>query len=430
MALTENLLGEDINPFNDNQLANNNNICQLRLSFLNSSQKAITFTEVTGIAAHLESDLSGWYGIESLIGRDTSGKTYDIDIRHAWTDKVFQQNLIDYGWTESILLSSPVKLNRSKLIIYLCEDTIQIPSENIFQPTPKEFLITGYWQEVIHLYLKKLDSYPFNLAIGSLNSFDSSVAEKQSKSKSGDSRPLISIITVVKNGEKYIEQTIQSVINQTYSNIEYVIVDGGSTDRTLDIVKKYENEISYWISEPDEGISDAFNKGVSYSHGFLIGILSADDLYFQASVIEKIFTQFEITPSSSFYFGDCLYDSKGSICKVKGDNEYARKLSFFMPHIHHPTVLMKREVLVKIPFSTSYKLSMDYHLFLRLSKQGLTGNKYDGIITIIRNCGVSNRFYYQTRKEVFKASTEQGTSILLAGFIYIILVIKYWIKNA
>ena len=92
--------------------------------------------------------------------------------------------------------------------------------------------------------------------------------------------PLISIITVVYNGEKHLEETIQSVINQTYPNVEYVIIDGGSTDGTLDIIKKYEDYIDYWVSEKDKGIYDAMNKGIELAFGNLIGILGGDDIFF------------------------------------------------------------------------------------------------------------------------------------------------------
>jgi glycosyltransferase involved in cell wall biosynthesis len=101
------------------------------------------------------------------------------------------------------------------------------------------------------------------------------------------SEPLVSIITVVFNGERYLEETIKSVINQTYKNIEYIIIDGGSTDNTLNIIKKYEDKIDYWISEKDKGIYDAINKGIKLSRGELIGIINADD-YYEIDVLEKV----------------------------------------------------------------------------------------------------------------------------------------------
>ena len=88
---------------------------------------------------------------------------------------------------------------------------------------------------------------------------------------------LVSIITVTYNAEKYLEQTIRSVIAQTYPNIEYIIIDGGSTDGTIDINKKYSDRIAHWVSEPDKGIYDAMNKGIRFAHGELIGIVNASD---------------------------------------------------------------------------------------------------------------------------------------------------------
>jgi glycosyltransferase involved in cell wall biosynthesis len=97
--------------------------------------------------------------------------------------------------------------------------------------------------------------------------------------QSQENMPLITVVTVVRNGEAMLEETILSVINQTYQNIEYIIVDGASTDGTLDIVRKYEDRIDYWISEPDEGIYDAMNKGIRLAIGEFIGFLNSGDSY-------------------------------------------------------------------------------------------------------------------------------------------------------
>src|SRR5687768_15692501 len=91
--------------------------------------------------------------------------------------------------------------------------------------------------------------------------------------------PLVSIITIVFNGQKSIERAINSVLGQTYPNIEYIIIDGGSTDGTIDIIKKYQHKIAFWKSEPDNGIADAFNKGLSCAKGNIIGFVNADDWY-------------------------------------------------------------------------------------------------------------------------------------------------------
>ena len=101
------------------------------------------------------------------------------------------------------------------------------------------------------------------------------------------SLPVISIITITYNGEKHIEQTIQSVLGQTYPNIQYIIIDGGSTDQTLSIIKKYEQKLYYWVSEKDKGISDAFNKGIAKATGEIVGIINADDWY-EPAALEQV----------------------------------------------------------------------------------------------------------------------------------------------
>lgn len=100
--------------------------------------------------------------------------------------------------------------------------------------------------------------------------------------------PLITVITVVYNGAKHLEETIKSVLNQTYPNVEYIIIDGSSTDGTLDIIKKYEDKIDYWVSEPDEGIYDAMNKGITVAFGQWLNMLNSGDLYYDSLVVEKI----------------------------------------------------------------------------------------------------------------------------------------------
>jgi len=117
--------------------------------------------------------------------------------------------------------------------------------------------------------------------------------------------PLVSIITVVWNGEKFIERTIKSVINQTYSAIEYIIIDGGSQDKTLDIIKKYEKNISCWISEPDKGIFDAMNKGLRRAKGKYVWIISgAGDEIYDPTTLSKIF---KLNNDGDVYYGDLMY---------------------------------------------------------------------------------------------------------------------------
>ena len=118
--------------------------------------------------------------------------------------------------------------------------------------------------------------------------------------------PLISIVTVVYNGKVFLEETILSIINQTYKNIEYIIIDGGSTDGTVDIIKKYENKISYWISEKDNGIYDAMNKGIKKSTGEWINFMNAGDLFNDNNVLTNFYNKSLINDNVDFFYSDSV----------------------------------------------------------------------------------------------------------------------------
>ncbi len=183
--------------------------------------------------------------------------------------------------------------------------------------------------------------------------------------KSDPDHPLVSIITVCLNSAKYIEETIQSVLNQTYSNIEYIIVDGGSRDGTLGIIRRYEDRIAYWISEPDRGIYDAMNKGVSLATGELVGIINSDDWYFPDAVM-MVVEAYKTHPEVDVIFGNLMLlerKEKGLIfreSKIKMDDVF-KNFTF-----NHPTCFVSRRVYQKDRFNLRYKIAADYELMLRL----------------------------------------------------------------
>lgn len=174
-----------------------------------------------------------------------------------------------------------------------------------------------------------------------------------------DQLPLVSIITIVYNGERHIEQAIQSVVNQTYSNIEYIIIDGGSTDNTLSIVRKYEKKISVLVSEKDKGISDAFNKGLRLAQGEIIGIINADDWYEQHAVAEAV----KGIQGYDIAFGDLqLWKNGERDFVLKGNYDHLEKEM----SVNHPTVFVRTACYKQFGlFDLSYRCAMDYDLMLR-----------------------------------------------------------------
>ena len=205
--------------------------------------------------------------------------------------------------------------------------------------------------------------------------------------------PKISIITVVYNGEKYLEDTILSVINQTYNNIEYIIIDGGSTDNTLDIIKKYENDIHFWISEKDDGIYDAMNKGVLRAYGDWVLFLNSGDLLLD-NVLNLL--KEKINNNYSIIYGSIKILHQGNyITRYPKD---ISSLHYTMPFCHQ-AVIVKKSLLIKSPFNINYKLASDFDFFLKNINQKflyvpLTLVEYDLF-------GLSNKNAFDMMKEYF-----------------------------
>lgn len=185
--------------------------------------------------------------------------------------------------------------------------------------------------------------------------------------------PLVSIVTVTYNAEKTLARTLASVRAQTYPNIEHIIIDGGSNDGTLRLIQVNENTIAYWRSERDQGIYDAFNRGIVMSKGDYVGILNADD-YFEPDQIEKA-VDILLTTKAPFVHGDItMHGWKGLDVPLNGDPDYASKITLGMPSIHQVTVLCKTEVFKLYGlFLTRYLIAGDYEWFLRLTKFGVVG---------------------------------------------------------
>ena len=172
--------------------------------------------------------------------------------------------------------------------------------------------------------------------------------------------PLITVVTVVYNGAATLEQTILSVVNQTYDNVEYIIIDGASTDGTLDIVKKYEDKIDYWQSEPDKGIYDAMNKGIGLATGDYIAMLNSGDWYERAAVSEVVTVVKNEPKSDIIYAMMRIFSEKKKFLWVYGYGHNYIKHSM----ISHPTSFVKKTLYKKHKYNLNYRSAADYDLFL------------------------------------------------------------------
>jgi glycosyltransferase involved in cell wall biosynthesis len=194
------------------------------------------------------------------------------------------------------------------------------------------------------------------------------IRRKGTVKKSGPGRPLVSVITVVHNGEKHLEQAILSVLGQTYDNVEYIIVDGGSTDGTIDIIRKFDDRIDYWISEPDKGISDAMNKGILFSNGDLIAHLHADDYYADFSVISSVCSEYLRHPDALWLTGGIeIVDGNGNILQEIPVRKYSYRKLIHGNSILHPATFVTRRAFEKAgQFNEEYRYAMDYDLWIRI----------------------------------------------------------------
>ena len=178
-----------------------------------------------------------------------------------------------------------------------------------------------------------------------------------------DNNPFITIITVVYNGEKYLEQTIKSVINQTYKNIEYIIIDGGSTDGTLNIIKQYEEHITHWVSEPDKGLYDAMNKGISIAKGELIGMINSDDWY-ELNAVEIMVEAYKNNPTKSIFHAD-RYDIDDDGNKtVKKFHPSTFKFKYYGMTYNHPSMFITKEEYKIHLYNTELIALSDYQFVL------------------------------------------------------------------
>ncbi len=216
--------------------------------------------------------------------------------------------------------------------------------------------------------------------------------------------PKVSIITVCLNSAITIEQTIQSVVGQSYNNIEYIIIDGGSTDGTLDIIKKYEAHIAYWVSEPDNGIYDAMNKGTAHATGELIAFMNSDDWY-AAGAVELAAKNFVKTGADVLYGEVVIIDGTTELFmspqKVNLD-----RLCYYGMIAPHQGIFVRTSLQKKYMFDLSYRITADFKFLLTLYMEGKHFQYIKGKIAFYRLGGYSSNGYlfYKEMKSILTSN--------------------------
>jgi glycosyltransferase involved in cell wall biosynthesis len=241
----------------------------------------------------------------------------------------------------------------------------------------------------------------------------------------------VSIITAVFNGVRTVEDCIKSVKNQIHVNKEHIVIDGASSDGTVCVLKKYENVLTSWVSEPDNGIYDAMNKGIALASGDVVGILNADDFYVNNSVLAKIAEEFK-TKSIEALFADLVYVKPDNLNRIvrlyRGANFTLNKLAYgWMPP--HPTFFVKRKVYEKFGvFKTDYKIAADYELVTRfLARHKIPFSYLPEVIVKMRIGGVSTSSFRNTwilNIEILRACEENGIKTNLFKIFS-----KYFVKS-
>ena len=204
----------------------------------------------------------------------------------------------------------------------------------------------------------------------------------------------ISIITVSYNSAVTIKDTIESILSQDYENIEYIIIDGGSTDNTVDIVKKYADKIDYFVSEADNGIYDGMNKGIQAATGDIVGILNSDDFYPNSYVISNVAKTF-VNQDCDAVYGDLVYvkeNDSSKIARYWQSGEYTIKKIKNGWMLPHPTFFVKKEMYDRHGYyNTDLKSAADYEMILKLLyKKNISVFYIPMILVKMRMGGASN----------------------------------------
>ncbi|MBK9162171.1 MAG: glycosyltransferase [Nitrosomonadales bacterium] len=236
-------------------------------------------------------------------------------------------------------------------------------------------------------------------------------------------KPLIAVITVAFNGAATLECAILSVLQQTYDNVEHIIIDGGSTDGTTDILRKYDDRLDYWVSEKDAGIYDAMNKGLALASGDVVGFLNADDFYADASVLEQVASAFGDGATEACY-ADLVYVHPVSLGTVRYWRSEPFRSGMFAAGWcpPHPTFYVRKAVVDRCGgFDLSFRLAADAEFMLRYLEGNHVRTRYvPGVWVKMRLGGQTNQSWaniVRQNREIIRALRMHGIPVSYVRFI-------------
>ena len=225
----------------------------------------------------------------------------------------------------------------------------------------------------------------------------------------------ISIITITYNSEKTLRDTLESVRNQHYSNLEYIIVDGESSDSTMDMVNQYSDIVSKCISEKDNGISDAMNKGIHMASGDLIGIIHSDDMLANGA-LDRLNQEWD--GRADVYYGNAIIcDRAGKYTHILSSESDLSKMPYRFSIVHPATFVTKKCYDTLGVFDLQYKCAMDYDLLLRFYRAGAIFKYIDASLAVYREGGTNQKYRERTIDEVCTVSIRNGGNPLIANFV-------------
>lgn len=349
-----------------------------------------------------------------------------FEIRYVVNDKLFLQTLIDEIWAENKIWDDRDLKNKERNILYLCHKNIIIEQSKVI--IDEELNLSTKFKKTTK-YFYPVDEFIENQLISIISHLPNKLVSGLKPRIQKEKLPF-TVITTVFNNSKLLEQTIQSVINQSYQDFEYIVKDAGSTDDFQKIIEKYRPYISKIISKPDKGIYYGMHEGIENSNGEYIAILNSDDIYFSPKILDYYADEIKHTHADAYYANmlmKSIFKNSSFIRIGKIKNIYRESC------INHSTLFLKRTCYNKVGgFDFSFKIAADGDLIIKLIKTGCKFQYLNETMVLFRLGGASTFSFRSFKENIICRYKYKKLNIL--GYLFVImqsakaLLIRY-VKN-